>query len=36
VREAYGIESYVGKQLVVSRETPGRITVLLVEEPLGF
>jgi hypothetical protein len=28
--------SYIGKQLVVSREIPGRITVLLVEEPLGF
>jgi L-lactate utilization protein LutC len=36
VREAYGIQSYIGKELVVSRETPGRITVLLVEEPLGF
>jgi hypothetical protein len=36
LREAYGMSSYIGKQLVVSRETPGRITVLLVEEPLGF
>ena len=29
--------SLIGKQLVVSHEmTPGRITVLLVEEALGF
>jgi hypothetical protein len=35
-REAYGFPSYIGKQLVVSRETPGRITAILVEEPLGF
>jgi hypothetical protein len=35
-REAYGQPSFVGKQLVVSREFPGRISVILVEEPLGF
>ena len=36
LRETYGTPSYVGKQLVVSREQPGRITVLLVESQLGF
>ena len=36
LRETYGMPSYVGKQLVVSREQPGRITVLLVERQLGF
>ena len=37
LREAYGMPSVIGKQLVVSHEmTPGRITVLLVEEALGF
>jgi hypothetical protein len=35
-RETYGFASYIGKQLVVSRETPDRIVVILVEEPLGF
>ena len=36
-REAYGAPSVIGKQLVVSHELmPGRITVLLVEEALGF
>jgi acyl-CoA hydrolase len=35
-REVYGFASYIGKQLVVSRERPGRITVILVEEPLGY
>jgi hypothetical protein len=37
LREAYGMPSVIGKQLVVSHEMmPGRITVLLVEEALGF
>ncbi len=37
LREAYGMPSLIGKQLVVSHEmTPGRITVLLVEDALGF
>jgi hypothetical protein len=37
LREAYGSPSVIGKQLVVSHEImPGRITVLLVEEALGF
>ena len=37
LRDAYGMPSVIGKQLVVSHElTPGRITVLLVEEALGF
>ncbi len=36
-REAYGSPSVIGKQLVVSHEImPGRITVLLVEEAIGF
>lgn len=36
-RETYGMPSVIGKQLVVSREVvPGRVTVLLVEEALGF
>jgi hypothetical protein len=35
-RQAYGQPSMIGKQLVVSHEFPGRITVVLVEEALGF
>ncbi len=36
-KEAYGAPSVIGKQLVVSHELmPGRITVLLVEEAIGF
>ena len=36
-RQAYGSPSVIGKQLVVSQEnTPGRITVLILEEALGF
>jgi len=26
----------IGKQLIVSRDHPGRITILLIEQPLGF
>jgi hypothetical protein len=36
-REAYGIGSGVNKVLVVNREvTPGRITIILVKQELGF
>jgi hypothetical protein len=34
---AYGIHSAVNKVLIINREiTPGRITVVLVDEVLGF
>jgi hypothetical protein len=34
---AYGSPSVIGNQLVVGQEiTPGRITVLIVEDALGF
>jgi hypothetical protein len=34
---AYGIHSAIGKVLIINREiTPGRITVVLVDEVLGF
>ncbi len=34
---AYGIHSGVNKVLIINREiTPGRITVVFVDEPLGF
>lgn len=34
---AYGIHSAVNKVLIINREiVPGRITVVLVDEPLGF
>jgi hypothetical protein len=34
---AYGIHSSVNKVLIINRETtPGRITVVLVDEVLGF
>jgi len=36
-QEAYGIHSAVNKVLIIKREiTPGRITVVLVDEVLGF
>src|SRR5437870_6900886 len=36
-QEAYGVRSAVNKVLVINREiTPGRITVVLVDEVLGF
>ena len=36
-QEAYGIRSGVSKVLIINREiTPGRITVVLVDEALGF
>ena len=35
--EAYGIHSGVFKVLIINREwIPGRITVVFVDEPLGF
>ena len=35
--EAYGIHSGVNKVLIINREiVPGRITVVLVDEVLGF
>lgn len=36
MRDLFPMPSFVGKQLVVSREMPGRITVLLLEEAVGF
>jgi hypothetical protein len=37
LRTAYGIGSALNKTLIVSGETaPGRITVILVREPIGF
>jgi len=37
VREMYGRGSFIGKILMVQREAiPGRITIVLVEENLGF
>ena len=36
LQAARGMESWIGKQLVVSRERPGRITVLLLTEAIGF
>jgi hypothetical protein len=37
VNAAYGIHSAVNKVLIINREiTPGRITVVLVDEALGF
>jgi hypothetical protein len=37
VREMYGRSSFIGKILMVQREyIPGRTTIVLVEENLGF
>ena len=36
LQQAYGMPSIVGLQLVVSFQRPGRVTVLLLEEPIGF
>ena len=36
-QEAYGIHSGVNKIVIINRETvPGRITVVLVDEAIGF
>lgn len=35
--KAYGVAgSFVSKLLILNRETPGRITMILVKQPLGF
>jgi len=36
LQQVYGMPSIVGLQLVVSFQRPGRVTVLLLEEPIGF
>jgi hypothetical protein len=37
LRGVFGIDSQVGKILIVNREVqPGRTTAILVREPLGF
>ena len=36
LQQVYGQPSIVGKQLVISHERPGRITLLLLEDAIGF
>ena len=36
LQQVYGQPSIVGKQLVISHERPGRITLLLLAEAIGF
>jgi acyl-CoA hydrolase len=36
LQEVYGQPSIIGKQLVISHERPGRITMLLLEDAIGF
>lgn len=36
MQEAFGVHSSLNKTLVINRDTPGRITVVLVKENLGF
>ena len=36
MQETYGMRSSVNKFLIVQGERPGRVTVILVREPLGF
>lgn len=36
MQEAYGVNSSLNKILVLSRDMPGRITIVLVKEELGF
>ncbi len=36
MQETYGMRSAVNKFLIVQGERPGRVTVILVREPLGF
>ena len=36
MQEAFGAHSSVNKTLIINRDTPGRITVVLVKENLGF
>jgi len=35
-RKAYGIGSAINKILIINADTPGRITIILVKEDLGF
>ena len=36
LQEVYGQPSSIGKELVIHGEQPGRITMLLLEDPIGF
>jgi hypothetical protein len=36
VQEAYGIRSSLNKIVILKGDLPGRVTVVLVEQPLGF
>jgi len=36
MQEAFGAHSSLNKTLIINRDTPGRITVVLVKENLGF
>jgi YkgG family uncharacterized protein len=36
LRAAMGVDSYVSKILITNRDRPGRTTVIMVREPLGF
>ena len=36
LQEVYGMPSFIGKELVIHREQPGRIHVLLLEAAIGF
>lgn len=36
LKKVYGIPSEVRKMLILNKEQPGRISVILVKEPLGF
>ena len=36
LQQVYGQPSSIGKELVIHREQPGRITMLLLEDPIGF
>jgi hypothetical protein len=33
---AYGVNTSFSKLLILNKEMPGRVTVILVEEPLGY
>jgi hypothetical protein len=35
-KKAYGMESAVNKILIVNRDTPGRISMVLVKQAVGF
>lgn len=36
LQRVYGMPSFIGKELIIHGERPGRITVLLLEEAIGF